>query len=105
MGATKILIVEDEPLFSELLRRTLCAEPGFEVVGVARDGETAVRLARESEADAVLMDIELLGGDDGIEAALKIKAERPQTGIVILSAHKERRYVTSLPLQEGPVWG
>ena len=41
---------------------------------------------------------------DGIEAALKIKEARPETGIVILSAHNDRRYVTSLPLSESPGW-
>jgi DNA-binding NarL/FixJ family response regulator len=43
----RILIVEDEPLFRELLRRTLSGEPGLEVVGVAGDGAEGVRLAAE----------------------------------------------------------
>jgi DNA-binding NarL/FixJ family response regulator len=101
---TRVLIVDDEALFSELLRRTLSTEPGLEVVGVAKDGATALRLAREQTPDAVLMDIELPGAMDGIEAALQIKQERPQTGIVILSNHKDRRYLTSLPLEESPGW-
>jgi DNA-binding NarL/FixJ family response regulator len=50
------------------------------------------------------MDIELAGGEDGIETALKIKAEMPATGIVILSAHNDRRYLSILPLQESPGW-
>jgi DNA-binding NarL/FixJ family response regulator len=51
------------------------------------------------------MDIEFVGGTiDGIEAALQIKEERPKTGIVILSAHADRRYVSSLPLVEKPGW-
>jgi DNA-binding NarL/FixJ family response regulator len=53
----------------------------------------------------VIMDIELPGKLDGIEAALQIKRERPQTGVVILSAHSERRYVTSLPLENMQGWG
>jgi DNA-binding NarL/FixJ family response regulator len=101
---TTVLIVDDEALFRELLRRTLSAEPGLEVVGAAEDGETAVRLAREVRPDVVLMDIELPGDMDGIEAALRIKKERPRTGIVILSAHSDRRYVTSLPLEDSPGW-
>ncbi|MBI4186757.1 MAG: response regulator transcription factor [Chloroflexi bacterium] len=104
MKTTKVLIVEDEPLFSELLRHILAAEPGLEVIGAARDGEAAIRLARQLTPDVVLMDIELVGELDGIEAAQRIKRERPQTGIVILSAHAERRYITSLPLAESPGW-
>ena len=104
MEATKVVIVEDEPLFRDLLRRTLSAEPRLEVAGVAKDGEAAVRLARETKPDVVLVDIELPGELDGIEAALQIKKERPQTGIVILSVHSERRYITSLPLEKSQGW-
>jgi DNA-binding NarL/FixJ family response regulator len=100
----RLLIVEDETLFRELLRRALSAEPGLELAGEARDGETAVRLARELQPDAVLMDIELAGKLDGIEAGLQIKRERPQTGIVLLSAHKDRRFITSLPVEESSGW-
>ena len=104
MDTTRLLIVEDEALFSELLRRTLSAEPGLEVVGTAEDGETAIALSREADPDAVIMDISLAGEMDGVEAALRIKQDKPETGIVVLSAHKDRRYVTSLPLDEIPGW-
>ena len=100
----KILIVEDEPLFSEMLRIALAAEPGLEVVGVVSDGESAVEMAAERNPDAVIMDIELPGEMDGIDAALKIKERRLDTGIVILSVHKDRRYVSSLPLSETHGW-
>lgn len=104
LETTKVLIVEDQELFSEMLRRTLSEEPGLCVMGVAQDGETAIDLARELEPDVVLMDIELQGGMNGIEAAKRIKEARPQTGIVILSVHNDRRYFTSLPLEENPGW-
>ena len=104
MKGTKIIIVEDEALFRELLCRTLESEPGLEVVGEAEDGETAIRLAEELNPDVVLMDIELLGELDGIEAALQIKKTKPHIGIVILSVHRDRRYITSLPLEEVGGW-
>ena len=104
MEKTSVIVVDDEALFRELLARTLSAEPGLEVVGEAEDGETAISLAREKNPDVVLMDIELPGELDGIEAALQIKNERPEIGVVILSAHSERRYVTSLPLDEIQGW-
>ena len=65
MAATRILVVDDEPLFSELLGRTLAAEPELSVVGIAHDGESAVRFAREAGPDVVLMDIEMPGELDG----------------------------------------
>ncbi|MFC2036162.1 response regulator [Chloroflexota bacterium] len=104
METTRIIIVEDEALFRELLRRTLSNEQGLEVVGEAEDGETAVQLADKMSPDVALMDIELAGELDGIEAALQIKKVRPQTGIVILSVHNDRRYVTSLPLEDSKGW-
>ncbi|MDM7998624.1 MAG: response regulator transcription factor, partial [Dehalococcoidia bacterium] len=92
---TRLIVVDDEPLFRELLCNTLSTRQDLEVVGTAPDGESAVLLARREKPDVVLMDIEMPGKMDGIEAALQIKKERPQTGVVILSAHSERRYVTS----------
>jgi DNA-binding NarL/FixJ family response regulator len=87
-----------------MLRHTLGAEPGLDVVGVATDGESAVAMAAEKNPDAVIMDIELPGEMDGIDAALKIKERRLDTGIVILSVHKDRRYVSSFPLSETHGW-
>jgi DNA-binding NarL/FixJ family response regulator len=87
-----------------MLRHALDAEPGLDVVGVATDGESAVAMAAEKNPDAVIMDIELPGEMDGIDAALKIKERRLDTGIVILSVHKDRRYVSSFPLSETDGW-
>ncbi|MBI2165441.1 MAG: response regulator transcription factor [Chloroflexi bacterium] len=101
---TRILIVEDEGLFRGLLEQVLAAEPLLDVVGSAADGETAIRLAEALRPDVVLMDIELAGPIDGIKAAEHIKRERPETGIVILSAHKEKQYIASLPLGRTPGW-
>ena len=104
VAVTKVMMVEDEPLFRDLLTRTLTNEPGLEVVGIAEDGEAAVKLFKEVNPDVVLMDIELPGEIDGIDAAIKIKKESPLTGIVILSVHSDRRYVASLPLENGRGW-
>ena len=104
MEQTKIIIVDDEPLFRELLHRTLSAQPELKVVGEAVDGESAVKIAEDMEPDVVLIDIEMPGKINGIEAAIQIKKERPQTGIVILSSHSDQRYITSLPLNEIQGW-
>jgi len=105
MSATRIIVVDDEDLFRELLKHTLSAQPDLEVVGTAATGQAAVDLARNEKPDVVLMDIELPGEMDGIEAAIKIKGERPETGVVILSSHRERRYAQSLPVDEMGGWG
>ena len=100
----RILIVEDEPLFRELLENTLGRQTGVEIIGSAVDGATAVQMARERAPDAVIMDVEIAGDIDDIKAALRIKDLRPETGIVILSSHRDRRYVTSLPVEQGAGW-
>ncbi len=100
----KVAVVEDEALFREMLVGALSRQAGIEVMGTADDAGQAIELARSGKPDVVLMDIELPGEMDGIEAALAIKKESPGIGIVILSSHDDPRYVTSLPLGESNGW-
>ncbi|MDG6257452.1 MAG: response regulator [Methanomicrobiaceae archaeon] len=69
----KILIVEDEAIFAMSLRQTL-ENLGYTVVGVAMRGTDALRIARETWPDCIIMDIRLQGPMDGIETAEKINA-------------------------------
>ena len=100
----RVAVVEDEALFREMLVDALSRKGGLEVVGTTDDAEKAIALARQTKPDVMLMDIELAGEMDGIDAALAIKRENPEIGIVILSAHDNPRYVTSLPLGESTGW-
>lgn len=101
---TRVIIVEDEPLFRELLQHTIASELGIDVVGLAEDGETAIALSQKTKPDVVLMDIELKGELDGIETGLEIKKKRPQTGIVILSVHRDRQYLKNLSINDLTGW-
>lgn len=107
MAAKKIrvAVVEDEALFREMLAGALSRQAGLEVVDAASNAEEAIALARKARPDVVLMDIELDGEMDGIEAALTIKRDHPEIGILILSSHDNPRYVTTLPLGESTGWG
>ena len=98
MTQKKILIVEDQPLFSQLLQTAVSSVPDMEVVGIAEDGETALSLFREKEPIAVLMDIELPGELDGIDTALAIRKDNPQVGIVFLSAHVDSGFLGCSPI-------
>lgn len=100
----RVAVVEDEALFREMLVGALSRQVGLEVVDTAEDGEQAIALARKVKPDVMLMDIELAGEMDGIEASLAIKKESPGIGIVILSVHDDPLYVTSLPLGESSGW-
>jgi DNA-binding NarL/FixJ family response regulator len=83
----RVLIAEDEPLLAVALKAQLRAR-GFQVVGIAKDGQEAVVLCRELNPDAVLMDIRM-PVMDGIEATRRIMEACPAR-VVILSAWAER---------------
>src|SRR5262245_4006927 len=70
----RVLIVEDQALIALALAADLKAMY-CEVVGRAASGEAAVELARRLQPDIVLVDVHLVGGMDGIEAAIRINAE------------------------------
>jgi AmiR/NasT family two-component response regulator len=87
---TRILIAEDEALIRLDLREML-EEEGFEVVGEAGDGETAVRLARELKPDLTVMDIKM-PGLDGLAAAGRL-AEEHLSAVLILTAFSQKDLV------------
>lgn len=68
----RILIVEDEYIIAKDLKLKL-ETMGHQVVGIARDGNTALIKTGETNPDIVLMDIVLTGDQDGIETAQKIR--------------------------------
>jgi DNA-binding NarL/FixJ family response regulator len=76
MTTARMLIVEDERLIAQALRRRLAAL-GYTVVGLAACGEEAIVEATKLQPDVVLMDIGLGGAMDGIDAARHIRAQAP----------------------------
>lgn len=86
----RVLIAEDEALIRLDLAEML-VEEGYEVVGEAGDGETAVRLAEELRPDLVILDIKM-PIMDGLAAAERI-AEEHIAPVVILTAFSQRDLV------------
>ena len=68
MEHARILIVEDEAIVAKDVRSRIQAM-GYEVTAIAHTGEDAIKKVEKSIPDMVLMDINLIGGMDGIEAA------------------------------------
>jgi NarL family two-component system response regulator LiaR len=95
LNVTKVLIADDHATFSEGLERVLGEEEDMQVVGVARNGEQAVRLAEEQQPDIVIMDI-AMPVLNGIEATRQIKTILPTTAVLVLSAYGYAPYVFSV---------
>src|SRR3972149_1705882 len=83
----KVLIVDDHALFRDGIASLLKAW-GMEVAGQASDGLDALEQARELRPDLILMDIQMLRCN-GLEATRIIKAEMPETKIVIVTVSDE----------------
>jgi pilus assembly protein CpaE len=88
----RILIVDDYAETRENIRKLLQFESDFEVVGAARSGEEALELARETQPDVVLMDINM-PDMDGIAATKALLEEVHWAQIVILSVQSEPDYM------------
>ena len=81
----RVLIVEDELLVAWHLE-SLTREQNLDVCALVPDGDGAVEQAIDHDVDLVLMDIRLAGRMDGIEAAPRIREQRP-TPIIFITAH------------------
>jgi two-component system response regulator DesR len=80
----RVLIADDNELFSSALQAILEPEPGVIVLGLTADGGEALRLARELRPDVVLMDLSM-PVQDGFVATERIRAEIPDTQVVVLT--------------------
>ncbi len=82
--AIRILIADDHRVVRQGLQLLLKIDPELDVVGEARDGAEAVRLASQLRPDVVLMDL-VMPVMDGIAATRRLRAERPTAVILMLT--------------------
>lgn len=81
----RVLIVEDDAI-TALEHSMAIQDFGGETVGIADNARDSVRIARSTRPDVVLMDVQLKGGIDGIDAAHSLRAQFA-TPIVFVTAH------------------
>jgi two-component system nitrate/nitrite response regulator NarL len=80
----RVLIVDDEPPFTEMVQALLEVEQGIEVVGTAPDGKEAVKLALELAPDVIIMDISM-PVMNGLDATREICERNPTASVLILT--------------------
>lgn len=78
----KILLVDDEPVILEVVSIALGGGSRYELL-LADDGNDALRIAKESQPDMVIMDVSM-PLMDGLEACRKLKADPATSGIVVI---------------------
>lgn len=89
----RLLLADDQAMVRAGLRLVCEAEPDFQVVGEAGDGEQAVAAARRLRPDVTLMDVRM-PGVDGIEATRRLSAlEVPVTRVLVLTTFDTESYV------------
>ncbi|WP_156221477.1 response regulator transcription factor [Pseudactinotalea suaedae] len=93
----RVVLAEDSLLLREGLVRLL-AEAGCEVVAAVEDGEAAVAAVAEHRPDVAVLDVRMppTFTDEGLRAAVTIRADFPQTAVLVLSQYVEQSYASDL---------
>jgi DNA-binding NarL/FixJ family response regulator len=97
MSETSVVLADDDVLLREGLA-SLLEGAGFRVLGQAGDATDLLSLVRQHAPDLAVVDIRMPPGHttEGLEAARVIREERPETGILVLSAHVEVEHAMAL---------
>ncbi len=89
---TRVMIVDDHEVVREGLRSLLRRRQELAIVGEADSVASAIEEARKTEPDVVIMDIRLPDGS-GVEACREIRAERPDTKVLMLTSYADEEAV------------
>lgn len=97
MNAVRVVIAEDSVLLRDGLSRLLTAR-GHEVVGEVGDAEQLVAVAGKLRPDVCVVDVRMppTHTDEGIRAAVRMRATLPEVGVLVLSQYVEEQYATEL---------
>ena len=89
----RVMLVDDHSIVREGIRILLEKFTDISVVAEADNGRSALELIAQLAPEVVLMDVSM-PGMNGIEATQRISAEYPQVRVLILSMHKDKRFVS-----------
>ncbi|MFC9593985.1 response regulator [Streptomyces sp. NPDC056944] len=93
----RVVLAEDSALLRQGIE-LLLSEQGIEVVAAVGDGEQLLRAVAEHRPDACVTDVRMPPTflDEGLRAALAVRARWPETGVLVLSNYVEERYAIDL---------
>ncbi|MCZ8534323.1 response regulator transcription factor [Psychrobacillus psychrodurans] len=92
MEKIKVLLADDQELILESLHIVLSMEEDLEIVGLAKNGEEAIKGCEQFQPDIVLMDINM-PVMDGVAATAQIKERIPAIKVIMLTSYREVEYV------------
>ena len=93
--SVKVLIADDHKIIRERLLNLLEKQKDLDIVGEAEDGFIALKKARELKPNIIIMDIGM-PNLNGIDATRQIRSESPQTKVIALSMHADKRFVAEM---------
>jgi len=88
----KVIICDDQAIVRDGLELLLKLEKEIEVAGLAQDGAQAIDLVGMAHPDLVLMDL-MMPGMNGVEATRRIRAEHPETKVLVLTTYEDDEWV------------
>jgi DNA-binding NarL/FixJ family response regulator len=94
-AALRILMVDDHPIVLAGLKALVQADPALQIVGEARDGRSALRLASSLRPDVVVLDLSM-PEMTGAEVARTLLADQPGCRILVLTVHEDRATLRQL---------
>ena len=90
---TKVAIVDDQNITRQFFSYFIKDSQEFELVATLKDGEEAVNYCKLNPIDLILMDIVMVGGMNGLDAAREIKKSCPSVKIIIITSMPEVSYI------------
>jgi len=86
--AKTVVLCDDHEIVREAVKARMAGANGVEIIGEAADGDEVVERVLDLQPDVAIIDIEL-PGTDGIEATRKILKARPETRVIVFTAHAQ----------------
>ncbi len=95
MSKIKITIADDYKIFREGLKVGLAADPNFQVIGEADNGEDLMKILEGSLPDVILMDLKM-PMMDGMEATKQVRKKYPTVKVLVVSMYEDDKFIIHL---------